>query len=460
MMPLILVVDDDEGMRKSLAILLGKKGYRVMQVASGESAIHVLSHHMFDLVITDLRMEGINGIKLLEYIQVNRMNVPAIIMTGYGTIESAVTAMQMGAYDYIVKPFEYEEILLRVKRAIDWAASNREMDRVQLVKADSPEEFSMVLGKSAIISDLKRLLRKVSIADMPVLLTGETGTGKSFIAKAIHLNSPRTLGPFVPVTCTSIPEHLFESELFGHAKGAFTGAIMERIGLFEAANKGTIFLDEIGAVPKSIQIKLLGVLQDKAIRRVGSNREIPIDTRVIAATNTPLLDAMRRGDFREDLYYRINVLSAHIPALRDRKDDIPFLAEHFLFRCSAEQRRENIRGFALDAMERLSLYDYPGNVRELFNIVCNAVALSESDMLSCQELPTSVIKYTRPMSEDREQTARDIKEWEKQIILDSIARHPRNLDAVSRELKIGRTTLWRKMKQYKIDVGVTREDEP
>jgi transcriptional regulator with PAS, ATPase and Fis domain len=347
-----------------------------------------------------------------------------------------------------------------VKRAIDWAASNREMDRVQLVKADSPEEFSMVLGKSAIISDLKRLLRKVSIADMPVLLTGETGTGKSFIAKAIHLNSPRTLGPFVPVTCTSIPEHLFESELFGHAKGAFTGAIMERIGLFEAANKGTIFLDEIGAVPKSIQIKLLGVLQDKAIRRVGSNREIPIDTRVIAATNTPLLDAIKLGAFREDLYYRINVLSVHIPPLRDRKDDIPFLAENFLSRCASEQRRKNIRGFALDAMERLSLYDYPGNVRELFNIVCNAVALSESDMLTCQELPAAVMKQARAMPEEREQTARDIKEWEKQIILDSISRHPNNLDAVSRELKIGRTTLWRKMKQYKIDVGMTREDEP
>jgi DNA-binding NtrC family response regulator len=388
------------------------------------------------------------------------MNIPVIIMTGYGTIESAVTAMQMGAYDYIVKPFEYEEILLRVKRAIDWTASNKELGMVQRVNADSPEEFSMVLGESAIISDLKRLLRKVSLADMPVLLTGETGTGKSFIAKAIHLNSPRAQGPFVPVTCTSIPEHLLESELFGHAKGAFTGAIMERIGLFEAASKGTIFLDEIGAVPKSIQVKLLGVLQDKVVRRVGSNKEIPVDARVIAATNTPLLDAMRRGDFREDLYYRINVMSVHIPALRDRKDDIPFLAEHFLSRCSVEQGRENVRGFALDAMERLSFYDYPGNVRELFNIVCNAVALSESDMLTCQELPASVMKYARAMSEEREQTARDIKEWEKQIILDSIARHPRNLDAVSRELKIGRTTLWRKMKQYKIDVGVTREDEP
>ena len=460
MISLILVVDDDEGMRKSLAILLSKKGYRVMQAGSGESAIHVLYHYRFDLVITDLRMEGMTGINLLEYMQVNGMSVPVIIMTGYGTIESAVTAMQMGAYDYIVKPFEYEEILLRVKRALEWSASTKEMGVVKQVKADSPGEFSMVLGKSAIINDLRKLLRKVSVADMPVLLTGETGTGKSFIAKAIHLNSPRALGPFVSVTCTSIPEHLLESELFGHAKGAFTGAIMERVGLFEAANKGTIFLDEIGAVPKSIQIKLLGVLQDKVVRRVGSNREIAIDARVIAATNTALLDAIRLGAFREDLYYRINVLSAHIPPLRDRKDDIPFLAEHFLSRCSSEQSKKNIRGFALDAMERLSLYDYPGNVRELFNIVCNAVALSESDMLTCQELPAAVMKKTQAMPEEREQTARDIKEWEKQIILDSIARHPRNLDAVSRELKIGRTTLWRKMKQYKIDVGVTREDEP
>lgn len=457
-MPSILVVDDEEGMRKSLAILLGEKGYQVMQVESGETAIHSLSHHVFDLVITDLRLEGISGIELLDYIQANRIPVPVIIMTGYGTIESAVSAMQMGAYDYVVKPFEYEEILVRVKRALEWGASNKEMRRVRQAKADSPEEFSMILGKSAIMNDLKRLLKKVSRAEMPVLLTGETGTGKSFFAKAIHLNGPRAQGPFISVTCTSIPELLLESELFGHAKGAFTGAIMERVGLFEAANKGTIFLDEIGAVPKSIQVKLLGVLQDKVIRRVGSNKEIPIDARVIAATNTDLLDAIKWGDFREDLYYRINVMSVLVPPLRERKSDIPFLAEHFFSRCSAEQHKNNIKGFALDAMERLSLYDYPGNVRELFNIVCNAVALSESDMLSCQELPASVMKKKK-VPEETKETARDIKEWEQQIIVESIARHRNNLAAVSRELKISRTTLWRKMKQYNIDVESIRKDD-
>ena len=451
----ILVVDDEEGMRKSLAILLGEKGYRVMQVESGETAIHFLSHHAFDLVITDLRLEGISGIELLDYIQVNRIPVPVIIMTGYGTIESAVSAMQMGAYDYVVKPFEYEEILVRVKRALEWGASNREMVLVRQAKADSPEEFSMILGKSAVMNDLKKLLKKVSRAEMPVLITGETGTGKSFFAKAIHLNGPRAQGPFISVTCTSIPEPLLESELFGHEKGAFTGAIMERIGLFQAANKGTIFLDEIGSVPKSIQVKLLGVLQDKVIRRVGSNKEISIDARVIAATNTDLLDAMKQGDFREDLYYRLNVMSVIVPPLRERKNDISFLAESFLSRCSTEQHKNNIRGFALDALERLSLYDYPGNVRELFNIVCNAVAISESDMLSCQELPASVMKKTREAPKEREQTAMDIKEWEQQIIMESIARHGNNLAAVSRELKISRTTLWRKMKQYNIDIEST-----
>ncbi len=451
-MSFILIVDDEDGMRKSLSILFEKEGYLVCQARNGEDAIRQLEQQRFDLIITDLRMNGISGTELLDHIKNKRIRVPVIIMTAYGTIDSAVSAMRMGAYDYVAKPFEYDEILHRAKRAIESGKTAKEMDTMLQAQTMSRENFVMITGHSPAIKNIKSQLKKVSATDLPVLITGETGTGKNLLAKAIHLNSPRALRPFISVNCASIPDHLLESELFGHTKGAFTGAIMERKGLFEAAHQGTILLDEIGSITKAFQMKLLSVLQEKVIRKVGSNEEIPIDTRVIAATNVDLLSAIRRGEFREDLYYRINILHMHMPPLREYREDIPILAERFLAMCTANQNRGDIIGFVPDAMDKLCNHSYPGNVRELYNTICRSVAIADPPLVLCEDLfDARSVEAGCSSSKMDEPAPVDIKEWERKIIQQSVARHPNNLAEVCRELKIGRTTLWRKMKQYKID---------
>jgi len=445
----ILIVDDEKGMRRSLAILFKKEGYQVYQAESGEAAIRQITGKNIDLVITDMRMDGMSGTDLLEHVNRKGLRVPVIIMTGFGTIESAVSAMKMGAYDYVTKPFAYEEIVHRARKAINTVKTDREIGTMLQVRSKTKEDdFSMIIGRSHVIDDLKTQLKQVANTDLPVLITGETGTGKNLVAKAIHLNSSRFAGPFKSVNCTSIPETLFESELFGHTKGAFTGAVMERKGLFEAANGGTILLDEIGAIPRTVQVKLLGVLQDNVIKKVGRDQESPIDVRVIAATNADISAATKKGEFREDLYYRLNVLNVHISPLRAHKEDIFDLSEHFLSVCKSRQNRQNIIGFAPEVMEKLYNYDFPGNVRELYNIVCRAVALSDSSIISCEDLPITSLAISPPPIETAE--TMDMKEWEKKIILESIRRHPNNLAEVCKDLKVGRTTLWRKMKKYQI----------
>jgi two-component system response regulator AtoC len=328
------------------------------------------------------------------------------------------------------------------------------MNKMLRNRAASGENFPLIIGTSQAFSTVRNQLKKISQTSFPVLITGETGTGKNLAAKAIHLCSTRAEGSFISVNCASIPEQLLESELFGHTKGAFTGAIIERKGLFEAARNGTILLDEIGSVPKALQVKLLGVLQDKMIRKVGSNEDIAVDARVIAATNRDLPAAIRNGDFREDLYYRINVLPLHLPPLREHKEDIPLLAEHFLAQCGDEQKRAGLEGFAPECMAKLLAHDYPGNIRELQNIVCRAVAVSEARLVHCDDLfDLSSDQPNAPAGNNEESAPMDIREWEKKIILRTIARHPNNLAEACRELKIGRTTLWRKMKQYKIEMS-------
>lgn len=456
----ILIVDDEEGMRRSLSILFRKEGYQVFQSADGETALKHLLHNPIDLVITDLRMDVMSGTDLLKNIKTRGIGVPVIIMTGFGTIESAVAAMKMGAFDYISKPFEYDEILHRAKKAIESADTDREMNEmIRGRTALDGKDFSMFLGEAQSVREIKKQLAKIADADLPVLITGETGTGKNLLARAIHLNGARAAGPFVPVNCTSIPEHLFESELFGHTKGAFTGALMERRGLFEAANGGTILLDEIGAMPKTTQAKLLGVLQERVIRKIGSDREVPVDVRVITATNTDLFASIRKGEFREDLFYRINVFHIHIPPLREHREDIPLLAEQFFAQCASTQSKRGIAGFAPEAMDMLCRYDYPGNVRELFNMICHAVAVTDAHLIRSEDIPApgpGLPAY--PYAGADSATPMDIKEWERKVILQSIERHPNNLAEVCKELRIGRTTLWRKMKQYKIDVSPLRKE--
>ncbi len=450
----ILIVDDEEGMRKSLSILFQKEGFGVHSAVNGEEAMRQFSSQSFDLVITDLRMDGMNGIGLLNCMRKENVRIPVIIMTAFGTIDSAVEAMRLGATDYVAKPFEYEEIVHRANRAIERSATARDMDAMLRNRSTANDEFSLIAGKSRMMSAIRSQLNKISLTSFPVLITGETGTGKNLAAKAIHLGSARAREPFISVNCASIPEQLLESELFGHAKGAFTGALMERKGLFEAAHRGTILLDEIGSISRGLQAKLLGVLQDKVIRKVGSNEEITVDARVIAATNTDLPAAIKEGDFREDLYYRINVFPLRMPPLREHREDIPALAEQFLAQCMEEQKRTGITGFSPECMAKLLAYDYPGNIRELHNIVCRALAISESNLVQCNDLFDGPSNQPCHFAGDQDEAlSMDIKDWEKKVILQAIARHPNNLAEACKELKIGRTTLWRKMKQYKIEMN-------
>ncbi|OGW35131.1 MAG: hypothetical protein A2010_04655 [Nitrospirae bacterium GWD2_57_9] len=450
----ILIVDDEEGMRKSLAILFQKEGHQVCPAMNGLEAMRRFGTQAFDLVITDLRMDGMNGIELLNRMREQNLQVPVIIMTAFGTIDSAVEAMRLGATDYVAKPFEYDEIVHRASRAIERSATARDLHAMLLNRSSAGDGFPLISGKSQAMNAVRNQLKKISHTSFPVLITGETGTGKNLTAKAIHLNSARAREPFISVNCASIPEQLLESELFGHAKGAFTGALMERKGLFEAANRGTILLDEIGSIPTALQAKLLGVLQDKTIRKVGSNEETPVDARVIAATNTDLPAAIKRGGFREDLYYRINVLPLRLPPLREHREDIPLLAEQFLAQCVEDQKRTGLTGFAPQCMAKLIVHDYPGNIRELQNLVCRAVAISEGSLVQCDDLFDDAADTPCLSGQEADESAPlDIKEGEKKLILLAIARHPNNLAEACKELKIGRTTLWRKMKQYKIEIN-------
>ncbi len=448
----ILIVDDEEGMRKSLAILFRKEGHRVRPAANGAEAMHEFGKERFDLVITDLRMDGMNGIDLLKRMQDDQVQIPVIIMTAYGTIDSAVEAMRLGATDYIAKPFEYDEIVHRANRAIERSTTARDISLMLGRTSSGADEFPLITGTSPAIKAVRNQLKKISLTSFPVLITGETGTGKNLTAKAIHLNSARAREPFISVNCASIPEQLLESELFGHIKGAFTGALMERKGLFESAHRGTILLDEIGSISPALQAKLLGVLQEKTVRKVGSNEEIPVDVRVIAASNADLPAAIKKGLFREDLYYRINVLPIRLPPLRERREDIPLLAEQFLAACMEDQERRGLAGFSPECMEKLMAYDFPGNIRELQNLVCRAVAIAEDTFVHCDDLFECTADAPRPYKDDACAGSLDIREGEKKLILQAIARHPNNLAEACKELKIGRTTLWRKMKQYKIEL--------
>lgn len=447
-MPGILVVDDQEGMRKSLAILLRKEGYCVDEAESGENAIKVLEDKQFDLIVTDLKMSPITGIDVLRYVKEKSPQTEVIIMTAYGTVDSAVTAMKMGAFDYISKPFKNEELLHRIRKSIEHSKTMRELNEIR----KKPEKKFPIIGKSKAITEIISLIEKIAKIDLPVLITGETGTGKNLVAKTIYINSLRADKPYISLNCATVPENLLESELFGHTKGAFTGAILDRKGLFEEADGGTFLLDEIGNISKTLQAKLLGFLQDKTIRRVGSNKDKNVDVRIIAATNKDLEQAIAEGEFREDLYYRLKVLHVHIPPLREYREDIPLLADHFLNICRDKFKKPEIN-FSPEVIDTLYRYHYPGNVRELYNIICQAVVISSGSVITKADLPAEItqkILEMAPLSNDLTRP-KALEEWEKEIILESIKKHSHNLAMVCKELKIGRTTLWRKMKKYQIE---------
>jgi two-component system response regulator PilR (NtrC family) len=380
----ILVADDEQSMREFLDIMLKKEGYKVSLAPNGEEVLKLIEKDIFDLILMDIRMPRLDGISTLKKIKAISQETIVIMITAYASADTAIRAMKEGAYDYITKPFKVEEIKLVIKNALEKKNLQKENVLLKQVVRDR-YHFENILGQSSKMLDLYKLLEKVAPTKTNILITGESGTGKELVAKAIHYNSPRKEKPFVTLNCGAIPEALIESELFGHMKGAFTDAIATKKGLFEIADEGAIFLDEISELPLLMQVKLLRVLQDREFKRVGGTEDIRVDVRIISATNKDLEEAVREKRFREDLYYRLNVIQIKLPPLRERKEDIPLLAMHF-FKKYSEELNKNILTISPESVRILLNYDYPGNVRELQNIIERAVALESSQELTGQNL--------------------------------------------------------------------------
>ncbi|MEW6602650.1 MAG: sigma-54 dependent transcriptional regulator, partial [Nitrospirota bacterium] len=373
----ILVIDDEESIRELLKDFLESKGMEVVATSNGESGLNLLKEEKFDLFLLDLMMPGISGLDVLREAANEKITVPSIVITAHATVQTAVEAMKLGAFDYITKPFNLEEFFLSVKRALD--VSRLQEENIRL-KQELKKKFgySKIVGNSLPIQNVIKFIEKIADTDSTVLITGESGTGKELVAKTIHYNSSRSKKPFIPLNCAAIPKDILESELFGHEKGAFTGAINTRIGRFELANFGTLFLDEIAELAPALQVKLLRVLQEKEFERVGGIKTIKVDVRILAATNRDLEKAVKDGTFREDLYYRLNVIPIHLPQLRKMKEDIPLLVGHFIEDISKRKKKEQPR-ISQEVMNCLVNYRWPGNVRELENLIERLTILKEGD---------------------------------------------------------------------------------
>jgi DNA-binding NtrC family response regulator len=453
----ILVVEDQDAMRESLVIAFKDEGYQVDGVSSGEEAIQRLSgNNVYDLVVTDLKMKKVDGLEVLKAVKNANSSTEVVLITAYGTISTAVQAIRDGAYDYVTKPFRHQEILKAAKKALE---KKKLKDRVRYLEGEIRDKYKFegIVGNSNAMLEVLKITSHVCRTESTVLVTGESGTGKELIARAVHYNSPRKDGPFVVINCGALPENLQESELFGHVKGAFTGAIRDKIGLFQQAQKGTILLDEIGETLPSTQVKLLRFLQDGEIRPVGGNKSIFVDTRIIAATNENLEKAVESGRFRKDLFYRINVIRIHIPPLRERREDIPLLVEYFLEKI-LEKFNKGKRVFSEEAMYAFMNYDWPGNIRELQNIIERAVALSKSEIINVNELPLPVpveefAALSRNLLDDERKKSfivTTLAEQEKNAIIEALNKYGGNQTKVSQVLGISTTTLWRKIKKYRI----------
>jgi two-component system response regulator PilR (NtrC family) len=386
--PRILVVDDERSMRELLAIVLRREGYEVLLAENGRTAIDVLEREPIDLLISDIKMPDLSGVDVLRAAKKIDKDILGIMITAFASTETAVEAMRLGACDYLSKPFDIDLLKMKVREKVE----NRQLRQENLLLKRTlglTHQFSNIIGRSEAMLDVFKMIETVSRTNSTILLTGESGTGKGLVAQAIHFHSLRRDKPMVSLNCGALPENLLESELFGHARGAFTGATQDRPGLFEAAHKGTILLDEVGEVSPSMQVKLLRVLQERRFRRVGGLEELQADIRVIAATNQDLARAIGEGRFREDLYYRINVIPISLPPLRDRREDIPLIAEHFLAKYN-EQMDKQITGIAHESIEILVHHDWPGNIRELENVMERAVALEATPTILPDSLPASV----------------------------------------------------------------------
>jgi two-component system, NtrC family, response regulator HydG len=451
MNPKILIVDDDPTHCRMLETVLDAEGYETDRAHDGRQALEKIEAGFFDLILMDIRMAHVDGIEALERIKLFNPELPVIMMTAYSSISTAVRAMKAGAYDYLTKPLDIDELKMLVTKAL----RHHHLEKENLFLKEqlgSRFDAANMIGRSAAMHRVLETVAMVAPTEATVLIQGESGTGKELIANAIHQNSPRKDRPLVKVNCAALPETLLESELFGHEKGAFTGAVGARKGRFQMAHQGTIFLDEIGEMPISTQSKILRVLQEREFEPIGSSKSIQVDTRIVTATNKNLPDEIKANRIREDLYYRINVVSITAPALRDRKEDIPLLAEHFLKRY-AEKNRRSLKGFSPKAMDLLMRYRWPGNVRELENVIERAVIMSRGQSILVDAFPNSIkgANDGHSHSDDEQDSGKSLKAMEKKMILSTLEEAGGNRTHCARILGISRRTLQLKLKEYGVN---------
>jgi two-component system response regulator HydG len=441
----ILVVDDQKNMRKTLGIMLKGAGFDVITASDGDAAMKLIDEELFDVVVTDLKLGQVDGLDVLQYTREKAPLTEVIVMTAFGTVESAVRAMKLGAYDYIQKPFSEDELLIRLRRALERRQLSGE---ISLMATEFREryKFENIIGRSRVIREIITRIIRLAPTDTTVLITGDSGTGKELVARAMHANSKRANRAFIPINCAAISETLLESELFGHTRGAFTGAVSARKGLFEEADGGTFFFDEVAETTPSFQVKLLRVIQDQEIRRLGGNQTIKVDARIIAATNQNLDMAIENKTFRNDLYYRLNVARFHMPSLRERKEDIPLLVEHFMVKYQRKFNRTIRLGDGV--MDYLLAYDYPGNIRELENLIEQGVALSVDGVLRREEIPIITDQDQIPGN-----TLKERVEVTEKIAIETTVKASRSLRESAKVLGLSQTTLWRKLKKYGIDAS-------
>ncbi len=440
----ILLVDDEKNMLASLSAILKDEGYKVSLASSGEDAIKSLEQSSFDLLISDLKMGGISGLDLLNKVKSQDLAIPVILITAYATPKSAVEAIKSGAFDYIQKPFEPEEILFSIRRALSFVQMQKE--NLNLKKTlHEQQAINEIIGEDSSIISLRQMIQAIAPSKATVLIEGESGTGKELVAKAIHELSSQSLTGFFPVNCAAIPETLLESELFGHEKGAFTGATSLKKGKFEVAQGGTLYLDEIGDMPLQLQAKILRVLEDGKFERVGGTNSIHSDARIIAATNKDLKKAIQEGNFREDLYFRINVMNIRLPSLRERIGDIPMLVNHFIRRFNLIYSK-NIQEIDHEALKILSVYHWPGNIRELRNIIERAIVLENNDIIEAKSLPAEILQKKETNSvitpfSDQINFKTAIEDYEKQLISWALKKHQNRISLSSKALGLSRHAL-------------------
>jgi two-component system response regulator PilR (NtrC family) len=445
MLKTILIVEDEQVLRESLAELLAEEGHLTKQAPNGKVAYEMVLSEPVDLILTDVRMPEMDGIALLGHLKRILPQTPVVVITAFGTVESAVAAMHAGAFDYLLKPVKFDDVLLKVQRALEFADQRRSHSVIteQLAQTST---FHNLVGSSQSMSRLFDLVRKLSTVKSNVLIVGESGTGKELFARAIHYNGITRDKPFVAVNCGAIPDSLIESELFGHRRGSFTGAIRDKVGYFEAANGGTLFLDEISTLPTNVQSTLLRVLEDKTVVPVGDTKPRPVDARIVAASNQDLEKMVAEGKFREDLLFRLNVVKLQLPPLRQRKEDIPLLVQHFLDKYTKEMNKR-VEGLTNGAMRALLNHAWRGNVRELENVIERAVIFAEGRPIGVEDMPFSTEGITDDVTEDLKEA---LRQFERQHIIYSLRRHGNDKAETAAHLGIGVSSLYRKLEELNI----------